>query len=106
MTGMARWGVIADIHGNREALESVLAVLDARRIDRLLCLGDVVGYNADPDECVAIVRKRNAGVVERLSSVRRSRLARRLAVHPRIVRTPFARRAVERRLWRAITSRG
>ena len=57
---MARWGVIADIHGNREALESVLAVLDARRIDRLLCLGDVVGYNADPDECVAILRKRNA----------------------------------------------
>jgi glycosyltransferase involved in cell wall biosynthesis len=62
----------------------------------------------DPEvaRAAAIVRKRNAGVVERLSSVRRSRLARRLAVHPRVVRTPFARRAVERRLWRAITSRG
>jgi predicted phosphodiesterase len=57
---MARWGVIADIHGNREALSAVLAVLDARRVDRLLCLGDVVGYNADPDECVETIRKRHA----------------------------------------------
>jgi predicted phosphodiesterase len=57
---MAVLGVIADIHGNREALEAVLAVLDARRVDRLLCLGDIVGYNADPDECVETVRKRRA----------------------------------------------
>jgi len=57
---MAVFGVIADIHGNREALHAVLSVLDARRVDRLLCLGDIVGYNADPDECVDEMRKRGA----------------------------------------------
>jgi len=57
---MALLGVLGDIHGNREALQAVLAVLDARRVDRLLCLGDIVGYNADPDECVEEMRKRGA----------------------------------------------
>ena len=49
---MALYGVIADIHGNREALEAALAALERRGVERLLCLGDIVGYNADPDECV------------------------------------------------------
>ena len=57
---MALYGVIADIHGNREALSAVLAALDERGVQRLLCLGDIVGYNADPDECAAIVRGREA----------------------------------------------
>jgi predicted phosphodiesterase len=48
---MGPYGVIADIHGNREALTAVLAALDARGVRRLVCLGDVIGYNADPDEC-------------------------------------------------------
>ena len=55
---MARYGVIADIHGNREALAAALAALDERGAERIVCLGDIVGYNADPDECVALVRKR------------------------------------------------
>ncbi|MEA3195195.1 MAG: hypothetical protein QOD26_3528 [Betaproteobacteria bacterium] len=55
---MARTGVLADIHGNREALAAVLAAFEARGIDRLACLGDIVGYNADPDECAAMVRER------------------------------------------------
>ena len=55
---MARTGVLADIHGNREALAAVLAAFEARGIERLACLGDIVGYNADPDECAAMVRER------------------------------------------------
>ena len=55
---MARYGLIADIHGNREALGAALAALDARGAERIVCLGDIVGYNADPDECVALVRSR------------------------------------------------
>ena len=55
---MARYGLIADIHGNREALAAALAALDERGAERIVCLGDIVGYNADPDECVALVRKR------------------------------------------------
>jgi predicted phosphodiesterase len=57
---MALYGLVADIHGNREALAAALAALDRRGAERLLCLGDIVGYNADPDECVAMVRGRNA----------------------------------------------
>ena len=57
---MARTGVLADIHGNREALLAALAALQARGVERLACLGDIVGYNADPDECATIVRERRA----------------------------------------------
>jgi predicted phosphodiesterase len=57
---MALYGVIGDIHGNREALAAVLAALDARGVERLACLGDVIGYNADPDECAAMLRERQA----------------------------------------------
>ncbi len=55
---MARIGVLGDIHGNREALAAVLAALERRGVERLACVGDIVGYNADPDECAAIVRER------------------------------------------------
>ncbi|HEX6692993.1 MAG TPA: metallophosphoesterase family protein [Burkholderiales bacterium] len=57
---MALYGVLADVHGNREALETVLAALDRRGVRKLLCLGDVVGYNADPDECAALLHRRGA----------------------------------------------
>jgi predicted phosphodiesterase len=57
---MAVTGVVADIHGNREALAAVFAALERRGADRIVCLGDVVGYNADPDECVEMVRRRCA----------------------------------------------
>jgi len=57
---MALFGVISDIHGNREALLAVLACLDRREVDGLICLGDIVGYNADSDECAAQMRSREA----------------------------------------------
>jgi predicted phosphodiesterase len=60
---MALFGVIADIHGNSEALDAALAALDQRGVRRFACLGDVVGYNADPDECVARVRERHAACI-------------------------------------------
>lgn len=56
---MARYGVIADIHANKEALTAALAALEGR-VDRIVCLGDIVGYNADPDECAELVRRRCA----------------------------------------------
>src|SRR5438874_13813139 len=58
-----RYGVLGDIHGNREALEATLAFLQRSGAQRLLCLGDIVGYNADPDECVALLRDRRAQTV-------------------------------------------
>lgn len=55
-----RYAVVADIHGNLEALQAVLDdVLRAGGCDGVLCLGDVVGYGPDPHECVNLLRKEN-----------------------------------------------
>ena len=47
-----RTAIITDIHGNREALEAVLADMAQRAVDRVVCLGDIVGYGPDPAWCV------------------------------------------------------
>jgi predicted phosphodiesterase len=60
---MALYGVLGDIHGNLEALRAVLAALEARGVRELLCVGDIVGYNADPDECVALLRARSVKAI-------------------------------------------
>ncbi len=57
---MAIYGLLGDIHGNREALAAALERIDSFGVDRLLCVGDLVGYNADPDECVEMLRAREA----------------------------------------------
>ena len=49
---------ISDIHGNLEALDAVLAEIDRRGPKRVICLGDIVGYGASPNECLARVRER------------------------------------------------
>jgi predicted phosphodiesterase len=51
-----RIAVLSDIHGNRQALESVLEEVDAAGVEAVWCLGDVVGYGADPDACSEMVR--------------------------------------------------
>jgi diadenosine tetraphosphatase ApaH/serine/threonine PP2A family protein phosphatase len=55
--------IFGDIHGNLEALEAVLAECRSIGIDLYLCLGDVVGYGANPNECVELVRSLGALVV-------------------------------------------
>jgi predicted phosphodiesterase len=60
---MALYGVLGDIHGNLEALRAVLAALDERGVRELLCVGDIVGYNADADACAALLRRRGARVI-------------------------------------------
>jgi len=49
--------VISDIHANLEALEAVLADIESQQLDRIICLGDLVGYGPDPDEVVNRVRE-------------------------------------------------
>jgi diadenosine tetraphosphatase ApaH/serine/threonine PP2A family protein phosphatase len=51
-----RYALVSDIHGNLDALQAVLARI--RPEDRLLCLGDVVGYGPQPNECVDAIRAR------------------------------------------------
>ncbi|MCX7038440.1 MAG: metallophosphoesterase family protein, partial [Spirochaetes bacterium] len=55
--------ILSDIHGNREALEAVLSALDSRSVQAVWCLGDLVGYNPDPDFCVDEILRRAAAVV-------------------------------------------
>jgi predicted phosphodiesterase len=44
--------ILSDIHGNLEALQAVLADIEAQQVDQTVCLGDVVGYGPNPGECV------------------------------------------------------
>jgi putative phosphoesterase len=54
-------GLVSDIHGNKVALDAVLA--DMPRVDGLVCAGDVVGYNPWHGECVDAVRERDIPTV-------------------------------------------
>ena len=52
-----RYGIISDIHGNIEALTESLKALEREKIDAYICLGDIVGYGANPEECAQAVKK-------------------------------------------------
>ncbi|HOD48499.1 MAG TPA: metallophosphoesterase family protein [Candidatus Hydrogenedentes bacterium] len=58
-----RYAILSDIHANIEAMEAVLGKIDALDIDQVLCLGDIVGYNANPNECTALIRERGIPTV-------------------------------------------
>jgi predicted phosphodiesterase len=51
-----RVAVVSDVHANRHAFEAVLDAVEAAGAEELWCLGDLVGYGADPDACVALAR--------------------------------------------------
>jgi diadenosine tetraphosphatase ApaH/serine/threonine PP2A family protein phosphatase len=53
-----RLALISDIHSNLPALEATLVAIDAAGLETIWCLGDVVGYGADPDACAALVAER------------------------------------------------
>lgn len=57
-----RYAVLADIHGNLEAFKAVLEALSGERIDEYLSIGDVVGYGADPKECIKLLKSLNPAV--------------------------------------------
>src|ERR671928_1874396 len=49
-----RVAIASDIHGNKHAFQAVIAAAEAAGADELWCLGDLVGYGAEPDACVAL----------------------------------------------------
>ena len=53
---MTRTAIFSDVHGNLEALQAVQRAGVTRGVDAWLCLGDVVGYGADPSACLALTR--------------------------------------------------
>lgn len=51
-----RFAVISDIHSNLEALTAVLKDIHERNVDEIICLGDIVGYGPNPNECLELIR--------------------------------------------------
>jgi predicted phosphodiesterase len=52
-----RYGIFADIHSNLEAFEAVTEAYQREMIDAFFCVGDIVGYGANPSECVKCIKK-------------------------------------------------
>ncbi len=59
-----KYGILGDIHGNITALRAVLERFRGHHVDRILSVGDVVGYGAAPRECIALLREIGAKVVK------------------------------------------
>jgi putative phosphoesterase len=55
--------VFSDVHANLCALEAILADIELQRVDRVICLGDLVGYGAFPNEAVDLVRRCDTATV-------------------------------------------
>ncbi len=51
-----RLAVFGDIHGNIEALSAVVDHMAAKNVHRYMCLGDIVGYGASPNQCIDVIR--------------------------------------------------
>ena len=58
-----RYAILGDIHSNLTALRAVLEAIRAQGVDRILSVGDVVGYGAAPAECIELLREHDAAVV-------------------------------------------
>lgn len=58
-----RIAILSDIHGNLQALTKALEIVDGSSVDALYCLGDIVGYGGNPNECTALIRKRSTVVL-------------------------------------------
>ncbi len=56
--------IIADIHGNLEALEAVLNHIKSKEVDKIICLGDIVGYGSSPNECIELIKKNEIQAIQ------------------------------------------
>ncbi|PCJ59506.1 MAG: hypothetical protein COA79_10695 [Planctomycetota bacterium] len=55
--------ILGDIHSNLEALETVLKEIDQKDVDKIVSVGDIIGYGADPTACINIIRDRKIEAV-------------------------------------------
>lgn len=59
-----KFAILGDIHANLEALDAVMEDASAQGAEQFVCIGDIVGYNANPHECVSRIRELNCPVVK------------------------------------------
>lgn len=53
------YGIIGDIHSNYDALTAVINELRLEQVDKILCVGDIIGYAAEPVKCIDLLRELN-----------------------------------------------
>ena len=58
-----RIAIISDIHSNLEALEKTLEIIKQKNVDEIVCLGDIVGYGANPNECLSLIRQNTQHII-------------------------------------------
>lgn len=85
-----KYAVISDIHSNLEALLAVLKEIDGMDVGEIICLGDIVGYNANPNECIDLLKNRG------IKCIMGNHDARASGIEEPYDFTPLAREAV---LW-------
>lgn len=54
---------MSDIHANLEALKRAFEIIDEKKIDKVYCLGDIVGYGANPNECISLLEERDVSCI-------------------------------------------
>ena len=54
---MDKIAIISDIHGNLEALKATLTDIEKRKVDKIICLGDIIAKGVHPKECVELVKE-------------------------------------------------
>lgn len=56
-------GILSDVHGNLEGLKKVLKIISRNKIDKIIYLGDIVGYGVDSEECYKLLKNENCDFV-------------------------------------------
>jgi predicted phosphodiesterase len=59
-----RIAIISDIHSNLEALTKSMELIDTQSVHEIICLGDIIGYGANPNECIDLVRQRCSIIIK------------------------------------------
>lgn len=55
--------IISDIHSNLEALQKAIEIIEQNAVDKIICLGDIVGYGANPKQCLELTRKISHNII-------------------------------------------
>lgn len=58
-----RYGIFSDVHANLEAFQSVLRAMEGENVDAYICGGDIVGYGADPSQCIKLTKGLTPNVI-------------------------------------------
>ena len=61
---MKRIAIFSDIHGNLQALESILSDIERNSIDEIIYLGDIIGFGPNPKECLDLIMKSRVKMVK------------------------------------------